>query len=469
MEKNYKGIIIYPDSKIREAIKIIDNNTYYNMAVVLEHSGKFLGIITNGDITRAMLSGASLEDPVSGVMNTQALTLQQEDSQNYNLKEETVRDLLKRKGVFIPILDEERRLVNLIHYLDLELNIDNAGSKFSHRSILVIGGAGYLGNVLIKKLLTKGYSVICLDNFTHDNYVICDLAKTNPNFKIVKADMRNISYVVRTLEEVNAVVHLAAVVGDPACSLRPRDTLEINYLATKMVAEAAKYSQINRFIFASTCSIYGKSENISQETSPLSPVSFYAASKLKSEEGILSILDDRFSPTILRMATLFGLSNRMRFDLVVNTFIMQAVTQGQINIYGGDQWRPFLHVSDAANAFILTLEAPIEKVKGQIYNVGSEKLNYQIRQLGEIIKSALPLTQIQIKEDSKDARNYRVSFKKIQQELSFKETLNINDAILEIKNFIVNNNIDVKKPIYSNSTLDYDYNNDAELNNVSAI
>lgn len=462
MDRNYKNIVIDCNAKLKDGIKIIDSNVYYNMALVLDNSGKLLGVLTNGDVTRAILSGISLEDPVSKVMNVNAICLREKDLNNPTLTTEVVGSLLKRKGIFIPILDETGLILNLVHYLDLKLDLDKTHARSLHKVILVIGGAGYLGSILIRKLLNRGYGVICMDNFVHNNYAICDFTKEYSSLKIIKADVRNISHIVRSLEGINAVIHLAAVVGDPACSASPTDTIEINFLATKMIAEAAKYSQVNRFVYASTCSIYGKSQEAASENSSLNPISLYARSKIKSEEGVLSMVDARFSPTIMRLSTLFGLSYRMRFDLVVNTLIMKAITEKKITILGGNQWRPLLHVSDAADALLLVLEAPIEKVKGQIYNAGSDELNYKIWQIGEFIGKAFPGVVIEHKETGQDMRDYKVSFQKIKQEISFYTTKSINDAIMEIKDFILNGKIEVQDPKYSNSALVYDNGIDIE-------
>lgn len=453
MLKNYKTIAIRSSATLKEAVKIIDRHSYYNMAVVTDDLGKFIGILTNGDVTRAMLSGASLADPVSGVVNTNAVVLREDQLDDTAAKTKAAGILLKRQGVFIPILDGEGRLLDVRHYLDVVGGPQE--DKVSNKTVLVIGGAGFLGSVLVKRLLDMDYRVVCMDNFVHNNYAVCDFTKNYPKLKIIKADVRNVSHVVRSLEDVHAAILLAAVVGDPACLSYPTDTIEINFLAAKMVSEAARYGQVNRFIYASTCSVYGQSDEIVDETSALNPVSLYARSKIRAEEGIIKMTDEHFAPTIMRMGTLFGLSYRMRFDLVVNTLAMKASTEGKITIFGGEQWRPFLHVRDAAQAYCSVLEAPIEKVRGQVYNVGSESLNYQIKQLGEMIKRDFPDVSVIVKKDSADARNYRVSFDKIQKEVGFFAANNINEGIAEIKEFMRKNNIEIKDPKYSNKSLSY--------------
>src|SRR5659263_470270 len=283
----------------------------------------------------------------------------------------------------------------------------------------------------------------------------------NPNFEFVKGDIRNIQTVMSAIKNTDAVIHLAAIVGDPACALNAEETVEINYLAAKMIAEMCKYHQINRFLFASTCSVYGASTDILTEESTLNPVSLYAETKLKTEQGILSLVDNNFSPCILRLATVYGASPRMRFDLVVNTFIVKAINEGNISIFGGSQWRPNIHVQDVSSAFIACIEAPIEKIKGEIFNAGSNEQNYQIKKLGELIKSKLADVKIEVQQDATDKRDYRVSFDKIKNVLDFKVQKNIEDSIMEIKQLFDDKTI----PNY----LDAIYNNYLVTKNQQSI
>jgi len=286
---------------------------------------------------------------------------------------------------------------------------------------------------------------------------LCD----NKSFEIVKGDMRNIPTVVATVKGVDAVIHLAAIVGDPACAVDAEETIENNYFATKMIAEVCKYNQVNRFIFASTCSVYGASSDILTEDSELRPLSLYAQTKLKSEESILGLLDDNFSPTILRMGTLYGPSPRMRFDLVVNLLTAKATKEGKIRIFGGFQWRPFVHVEDAAEAYITCLEAPVEKIRGQIFNVGSNEQNYQIEQVGHIIKKIIPDIEIEICKEDTDERNYRVSFDKLSKTLNYRTKKALMDGILEIKElFVKNTTFDYTDSKYNNHKMSISVRNE---------
>jgi len=222
-------------------------------------------------------------------------------------------------------------------------------------------------------------------------------------------------------------------VGDPVCALDEELTQEINLAATRMIAEAARGFGIGHFIFASTCSVYGASNQILDERSALNPASLYARSKIGSERVLLALENDRFAPVILRFGTVYGLSPRPRFDLVINLLTAKATCEMNIPIFGGDQWRPFIHVDDAAEAILKCLETPLHVVKGQVFNVGSDDQNYQIVQLAHLIKELIPDVQVIHKGNHVDARSYRVSFARIRQRLGFAPRRTVAEGILEIK------------------------------------
>jgi len=252
----------------------------------------------------------------------------------------------------------------------------------------------------------------------------------NPNFKLIVGDIRHIEDITKAIQGVDAVVHLAGIVGDPACALYPLSTIEQNYLSTVLLAKICKYNQINRFVFASSCSVYGQGKEILDEDSSLSPVSLYARDKINSEKALLELEDENFSPTILRMGTIYGMSYRPRFDLVLNIITALAATKGEFTINGGDQWRPMVHVADAASAYVLALESSLDDVKGQVFNVGSEEQNYRIIELGETVRRMIPSKMI-ISEDNVDKRDYRVDFGKIRK-LGFIAKHTIEEGVGEI-------------------------------------
>jgi nucleoside-diphosphate-sugar epimerase len=305
--------------------------------------------------------------------------------------------------------------------------------------VLVIGGAGFLGTILVDKLLENGYPVRILDSFIYGKKSVKKFTG-DKRVEIIEGDIRNIETVNHSMDNLGAVIHLAAVVGDPAGAKRPEQTIETNYLASQVISSACKMKGINRFIYASTCSVYGIGKDVLDENAPLNPVSLYAKTKISSEKSILQLIDgDKggFAPTIMRMSTLYGYSHRMRFDLVVNTMTMTAYADKLIKVFGGDQWRPLLHVKDAADSYIKVLESDIDLVRGKIYNVGSEVQNYRIGQVADMtVESITELTgkEIPVKTETTnvDARDYRVSFKKIQDELNFKVSHTINEAVKDI-------------------------------------
>lgn len=286
------------------------------------------------------------------------------------------------------------------------------------QNILVIGGAGYIGSALLPKLLEAGYRVRLLDLLIYGTEPIQEWLN-HPRLEIVKADFRQVEKVVQAMHGMDAVVHLGGLVGDPACALDEQLTIDINLMATRMIAEVAKGSGIAHFVFASTCSVYGESDQMLDERSELRPVSLYARSKIASEKVLLKMADEHFAPIILRFSTIYGFSGRSRFDLVVNLLTAKAIVDNEITVFGGDQWRPFLHVSDAALAILRVLKMPLNAVRNQTFNVGSNDQNFQIKQIAELIKQRVPSAEIINNDDITDKRNYWVNFNKISRTLGF--------------------------------------------------
>jgi nucleoside-diphosphate-sugar epimerase len=325
--------------------------------------------------------------------------------------------------------------------------------------ILVIGGAGYLGAVLIERLLADGYNVRVLDSYIYGKKAVEKYAY-DERVEAIEGDIRNIEVINSAMNGIDSAVLLAAVVGDPASKARPEQTVETNYLAAQMSASSAKIKGIKKFIYASTCSVYGVGKDILDENASLNPVSLYARTKISSEESILSISDDSFKPVIMRMSTLYGWSPRMRFDLVVNTMTMTAFTEGKITVFGGNQWRPLLSLPDAADAYVKVLEADLKPNGGTIYNVGSEEQNYIIADVAKQVAEGIKIASgkdipISIEGDSVDARDYRVSFKKIQRELGFGVMHTIPEAAAEIWGKLESKEIkDPKQKVYYNHYFD---------------
>jgi len=318
--------------------------------------------------------------------------------------------------------------------------------------VLVTGGGGYIGSVLVRMLLKEGYKVRILDRFIFGIEPIAEILN-DPNLEVVIGDIRNVEDVKKSLKKVDHVVHLAAIVGDPACSVQADVAVETNFLSTIRLARLARDNGIKKFIFASTCSVYGASgDKIIDEKSPTNPVSLYAETKLDAEKELLALLDKKPSLTILRFGTAYGLSPRMRFDLVINYLTKKALIDREIKIFGGEQWRPFVHVHDISRAIMLTLGADDDDIlHREIFNVGSDGENYQMKEIGKILRKIIPDTKVEMVEEIKDRRSYRVSFEKIRKKLHYRTTKSIEDGFLEIKQAIETNEVkDPDNPIYYN-------------------
>jgi nucleoside-diphosphate-sugar epimerase len=316
--------------------------------------------------------------------------------------------------------------------------------------VLVIGGAGYVGSVLCRKLLKLGYKVRILDLMLYGNESIQDLEGI-PEFQCYIGDFRHVDKVVEAMDGINTVIHLGAIVGDAACQINPKVTVETNLIATRIIAQIAKAFRVARMVFASTCSVYGASNEKLTEQSSLNPVSLYARTKINAEQILLAMADNGFTPVILRFATIYGISYRPRFDLVVNLLSAMAQAERKITITGGQQWRPFVHVTDVANAIIKVLEAPKELVKGEIFNVGATEENYQIEQVGRIIKHLLPNTDVISQENITDRRNYFVQFDKIKNTLNFTNSRTVSHGIKEISHALQMQKItNYRAPNYNN-------------------
>ncbi len=320
-----------------------------------------------------------------------------------------------------------------------------------YRRVLVIGGAGYIGSALVPMLLERGYRVRVLDILLFGESPLANVLQ-HPNLEIVKGDFRNVVSLFQSLQGVSSVVHLGAIVGDPACQLNEELTIDVNLVSSQVIAELAKHAGVQRFIFASTCSVYGASDELLDERSLVNPISLYGHTKLASERVVLDEAGDGFSPTILRFATIYGFSGRTRFDLVVNLLTAKARLEGEITVHGGQQWRPFVHVEDAARAIAMSLDAPLSKVDGQTFNVGSDAQNYTILQIAEIIRDRVLNSHLSVSENDTDNRNYRVSFGKIAKELGFQPKWTLEEGIQQVLEAIASGEVtDYQDAQYSNA------------------
>ena len=301
--------------------------------------------------------------------------------------------------------------------------------------VLVTGGAGYIGSVLVRQLLNKGYSVRALDNLNFGGDALIDVM-LNPNFEFMKGDVRNAEDVKLALEGVEAIAHLAAIVGDPACKKYSDDANTTNWDGSVALFDAAEAAGVKRFVFASTCSNYGKMsdpDSFVTETSELNPVSLYAELKVKFEKYLLEDnKDSNMCSTALRFSTVYGFSPRIRFDLTVNEFTRNATVNGEQPIWGAQFWRPYCHVDDLARAVVLVIESADEKVRANVFNVGSTEENYNKGMIIEEVCKVVPNVKVDYVEMNEDPRDYRVNFDKIKNELGYTITKTVPDGVKEI-------------------------------------
>jgi nucleoside-diphosphate-sugar epimerase len=316
--------------------------------------------------------------------------------------------------------------------------------------VLVTGGEGYVGSHLVRMLLAKGYRVRVLDTFLFGDAGLLG-CKADPNLEIVEGDICNIRDMIRATKDVKAVIALAALVGDAACDLNHDETVAINIESTKILSNVVQLTpSIERVVFASSCSVYGATEGlILNEGSRLNPVSFYARSRIVSEGILARELDDR-SVVTLRLGTVFGASERMRLDLMINTMTHRAVTTGKITVTGGEAWRPHVHVRDVANGFLLAAEASHEKASGETFNVGSDQNNFTISEAAVMVAAQIPGTTIDYVDVVEDLRSYRVSFDKIRHVLGFAARYRIEDGVREVCSLLARDDFDASNPLYSN-------------------
>jgi len=306
--------------------------------------------------------------------------------------------------------------------------------------VLVTGGAGYIGSVLVRLLIDKGYTVRVFDNLSFGGESIVDLLNDD-RFEFQKGDMRNQEDLKKAVEGVDYVAHLASIVGDPACRKFPEEAEEINLHGSKNLYDIANAAGVKRFVFASTCSNYGKMDDPEAyvtETSTLAPISLYAETKVEVEKYILNQPEDNIcKPTSLRFSTVYGLSPRPRFDLTVNEFTRELALGRELVIFGEQFWRPYCHVVDLSRAVIEVIEAPEENVAFDVFNVGNTDENYQKEMIVNEILKVIPDGKIKYVEKDEDPRDYRVSFEKINKQLGFKITKRVPDGIEQIRKTIV--------------------------------
>jgi nucleoside-diphosphate-sugar epimerase len=306
------------------------------------------------------------------------------------------------------------------------------------KTILVTGGAGYVGSMLTRELLARDYRVVCVDTLLFGGESLVDLF-SHPAFAFYKADVTDQNALSQIFSENKpyGVVHLASIVGDPACKAQPETATHTIFDGSRNVLEAAENHGVERFIFASTCSNYGKMETdaVLDEDAPLRPVSLYAELKVKVEQHLMERAAN-VDATVLRFATVYGLSLRPRFDLTINEFARDALLKGELDIYGPQFWRPYCHVRDIAAAIILILESARETVGGKTFNVGANDENYQKQMIAEEVAKQIPV-KLNYVQKAEDPRDYRVDFGRIKT-LGFVPQNCLADGIREVADCLKN-------------------------------
>jgi nucleoside-diphosphate-sugar epimerase len=319
--------------------------------------------------------------------------------------------------------------------------------------VVVVGGAGYLGSTLCTHLIGLGYEVISIDAHWFGDDALRPL-HGHPGFSSQKVDVPHSDRVLPMLRGCEAVIWVAGLVGDPACALDVEFTYNCNYHSTLTLANICKQLGICRFVFASSCSVYGRSNSDVaklNEVSPTCPLSYYAKDKLACEKALQAMADDSFHPTILRLATLFGWSNRMRFDLVANVLTAKACRGEILEIAGGGQRRPFLHVKDAAAAFASVLSSDLAIISNGVFNVGADSNNHRILDIADLILSAIPSARMKCFSEAVDLRDYHVDFSKLVGTVGFRPRFSVADGITEIKQKLSESNaINIAEPLYVN-------------------
>ena len=309
------------------------------------------------------------------------------------------------------------------------------GSVLVSERVLVTGAAGYIGSALVRSLLHEGYLVRGFDNLSFGGESLVEVY-AHPRFHFLKGDVRSAADVAAAIQGVQAVVHLAAIVGDPACAREPELAAEINWGASRALFDlCCDTSTVKRFIFASTCSNYGKmaGDGFVNEESPLKPVSLYAELKVKFETYLIeSKVRQDFVPTALRFATAYGLSPRIRFDLTVNEFAREVALGRQLQVFGEQFWRPYCHVDDLVKACVLVLQSAPGKVRHNVFGVGDTSENYQKAMLVDELREVDPSANIRFVARAEDPRDYRVDFAKIRSELGFRISKRVPEGISEI-------------------------------------
>ncbi len=423
-----ENICVNPNSSMKEVLDKIQKNGK-NGVFVTNKNFLLKGMITDADIRKKILDGTFKNKKFAkDLMQKKIISIQHKDASKWD------RILINSTKILIPIL-KNRKLVDYCHVHDLKGLL----KKKERKQILIIGGLGYIGSILAKNLISKGYYVNILDKNLYGNPFIKSKIK---NLKIIIGDCFSKKNLSLALAGCSSVVHLGEIVGDPAVALNTKEAIKNNFEATEFVLNECIKNKIERFIFTSSCSVYGYSNKVCTEKSKLNPVSLYAKCKIACEEQILSHSSKKITSTIIRLATVHGDSLRKRFDLVVNRFFVFGLQKKKVSLFGENNWRPLVSVNDVAKSIIIILNSPKTKIKNHIFNVGFSKENFKIGHIAKKIKKIINF-DYSIIPQIEDARSYKVSFKKIENKLKFKPTLTLDQSLKKMKDIYLNKKINL--------------------------
>ena len=417
MSEKLRNVTVYESDKIKDVLVKIDKNGF-NGVFVINKRNKLVGVITDSDVRKNLLKNKLN-------VNSKAVSITQKKFIKIPASkvEDSKKILLKSNKMLLPIV-EKNKLIDFIHTIDL------FEKKRSVRKILVIGGLGYIGSILVQDLLKLNYHVNILDI----NYYGCHLDKKillDPRLKVFYGDCDNKKILDKAINDCSDVIHLGEIVGDPAVNIDQNFSIKNNFENTVFVMSECIKKKINKFIFASSCSVYGNVKYECNEKSKLNPVSLYAKCKRECEKSILAFKSKECCPVILRLSTVYGDSPRKRFDLVANRFVIMAIKKIKISLFGASSWRPFISVNDVSRVLIKVLQAENHIVRNQIFNVGGNKENYRIIDIINTIKKYISIN-FEFSTKNEDKRNYKVSFKKIKKVLKFTPKDNLKKTISKL-------------------------------------
>lgn len=422
------NLCININQTILNTLKKFDQNRN-NFLIVINSKNKFQGVISISDIRRAIIKGNSINSKIKNFINKNPLYIKNFNKKNL-IKQIYFYNKNKDKNIdpyIIPIINKKNIPINVIDNESLNFN---SKLKKNKKTILLIGGAGYIGSMLTEILLKKGYFVTVLDKFIYQSEKnFQNIFKSNKLYTH-KGDTRHLNTIYNVVKKNDIIIHLGEMVGDPLCEKNADLTFETNYLASIGIANICKILEVSKFIYISSCSVYGEnnSKEFLDERSKINPVSSYAKLKIMCEEAILKNIGNFCNTTIIRLGTVFGNSHRKRYDLVINLFAGLIATSKTIKIFGGNQWRPFIHILDVCN-FIIKVIENISKKNGQVFNLVGE--NTTIKKIGYYIKKKYD-AKIITEDNVMDTRNYKVTSKKARKEYNYKPKYTIKYGIEEI-------------------------------------